>query len=164
MKIIGLFKVLLVTLLVCGLTPVTAKKSKKAKKDKQEKEAEEKIVVLPPIDKDAQAPKGVDKKLMSDDPDYGYTDQKPIRVGSKEEFGGPAAEQAYLNLLLDAQGNKVKYKRLFSGGNDPEGTILDCYEVTVSSGTKVRLWISMYAPKNKPSKQPAPVGFYKAKK
>lgn len=130
-----------------------------------EKEAKtiRKQLVLPVIDKKVKPPKGVDLKLMSDDVEYGYTDKKPIRVGSKEEHGGPKAEQHYLNLLLDPDGKKVSYKRLFSGGNDPEGHMLDCYELTTSAGKKVKLWISMYHPKNKPQKQLAPVGFYKLK-
>lgn len=134
--------------ILIGLTPLIAS-------------ADEKPKVLPAIEKTAKHPKGINKKLMSEDPDYGYSDQKPIRVGSEDEFGGPKAEQQYFDSLLDSKGEPVKYTRLFSGGNDPEGTILDCYEVTISTGEKVRLWISMYAKKNDPDKQPAPVGFYK---
>lgn len=131
--------------------------------EEKEKEAPVKKegVALPAIDKAAKAPKGVNKRLMSEDVEYGYSDQKPIRVGSRDEYGGPKAERAYLESLLDAKGEKISFKRLFSGGNDPEGHMLDCYEVTTSDGSKVRLWISMYHPKNKPEKQPAPVGFYK---
>ncbi|GAA5495925.1 hypothetical protein Rhal01_02106 [Rubritalea halochordaticola] len=116
---------------------------------------------LAAIEKTAKHPKGVNLKLMSEDADYGYSDKKPIRVGSKEEFGGPQAEREYFATLLDAAGKPVKVQRLFSGGNDPEGHVLDCYEVETSTGVKVKLWISMYHPKNKPEKQPAPVGFYK---
>ena len=124
-------------------------------------EVTEKAIVLPAIDMKAKAPKGVNKKLMSEDVEYGYSDKKPIQVGSKEEYGGPQAEQDYLDSLLDSKGKKIRYKRLFSGGDDSEGNPLDCYEVTTSDGIKVQLWISMYHPKNKPEKQPAPVGFYK---
>jgi len=69
-----------------------------------------------------------------------------------------------LSLLLDARGKRVKFKRLFSGGNDPKGSILDCYEVITSDETKVKLWISMYSQNINPYKQQAPVGFYKLKK
>ena len=144
---------ILVATLVLGLTPSSvAEVTKEVKREH---------VVLPAIEKGAKAPKGVNRKLMSGDVDYGYTDQKPIRVGSDEEFGGPKAERAYLDSLLDSKGKKVSYTRLFSGGNDPEGHSLDCYEITTPDGVKVRLWISMYHPKNRPEKQPAPVGFYK---
>lgn len=120
-------------------------------------------VRLPAIPADAKHPGGVNLKLMSEDPDYGYSDQKPIRVGSKEEYGGPDAEREYLRSLLDARGRPVTFKRLGSGGNDPEGHMLDLYEIRTSDGKKVLLWISMYHPKNDPAKQPAPVGFYKRK-
>jgi len=119
---------------------------------------------LPPIDKKADHPAGVNLKLLSEDATYGYSDLNAIKVGSKDEFGGPAAERAYLELLLDASGKPVTFKRLFSGGKSPDGKPLDCYEVTLSDGKTVRLWINMYHPKNDPEKQPAPVGFYKKKK
>jgi hypothetical protein len=119
---------------------------------------------LPPIDKKADHPAGVNLKLLSEDATYGYSDQNAIKVGSKDEFGGPAAERAYLELLLDSSGKPVTFKRLFSGGKSPDGKPLDCYELTLSDGKTVRLWINMYYPKNEPEKQPAPVGFYKKRK
>lgn len=125
--------------------------------------AEEEVKTLPPIEEKAKHPAKVDLKLLSKDATYGYSDQNPIKVGSKDEYGGPDAEHAYLNLLLDAAGKPVKFQRLFSGGKSPDGKPLDCYELTLSDGKKVRLWINMYYPENKPEKQPAPVGFYKKK-
>ncbi len=126
--------------------------------------ADEEPKILPPIDKNAKHPPRVDLKLLSEDPTYGYSDKNPIKVGSKDESGGPAAEREYLSGLLDSKGKPVEFKRLFSGGNSPDGKPLDCYEVTLSDGTKVHLWINMYYPKNKPERQPAPVGFYKKKR
>jgi hypothetical protein len=111
-----------------------------------------------------KVPDGVDPKLTSDDADYGYSEKKPIKVGSKEEFGGPAAERAYLDGLRDEAGKAVKYKRLGSVGKSPEGNIMDLYVVTTSAGKEVKLYIDMYHPKNEPEKQPAPKGFYKVKK
>ncbi len=123
--------------------------------------AEEAPTTLEPISKTAKKPRGVNTKLMSKDPKYGYTMESPILVGSKEEYGGPAAEKEYFESLLDATGKPVKFVRKASGGAGPEGKPLDIYEVTVSDGTTVTLYISMYHPKNKPEKQAAPVGFYK---
>ncbi len=123
--------------------------------------AKDKTIVLAPIEKSAKAPKGVNLKLMSKDPKYGYSEESPILVGSKEEYGGPKAEQAYVKSLLDSTGQPIKYSRRGSGGQGPDGNLLDIYEVTISDGTKVILWISMYHPKNKPEKQLAPIGFYK---
>ncbi|BDS05747.1 hypothetical protein NT6N_07870 [Oceaniferula spumae] len=126
-------------------------------------QAKEPARVLDPIEKSAKHPKGVDLKLMSTDKTYGYSDQNAIKVGSKEEFGGPGAEREYLSSLLDSKGKPITFKRLASGGNSPDGKPLDIYEVTLSDGSKVILWLNMYYPKNKPAKQPAPVGFYKKK-
>ncbi len=44
---------------------------------------------------------------------YGFTEGNPIKVGTGTE-GGPANQRAYLNLLRDAQGEPIKYKRLSS--------------------------------------------------
>ncbi len=117
----------------------------------------------PAIAKDAKHPAGVDLKLMSDDASYGYTEKNPIKVGSKEEYGGPQAERDYLESLLDTAGKPLKFRRLGSGGASAEGKPLDIYEITLSDGGKFQLWIDMYQPKNKPDKQPAPLGLYKKK-
>ena len=135
----------------------------KSKPEPEEKKKKPAVKTLPPIKKDAKHPKRVDLKLMSDDPRYGYTRDNPIRVGSKEEYGGPEAERAFLGSLLDAKGNQVSFKRLGSSGAGPDGNILDVYEVTIEDGSKVKLWIDMYHPDKDPKKQPAPVGFYKSK-
>lgn len=126
--------------------------------------AEEVPKALAPIPEDASHPAGVNLKLMSDDPTYGYSQKNPIKVGSKEEYGGPKAEREYLDSILDKTGKTVKYKRLGSGGANGKGNPLDIYEVTLSSGEKIILWIDMYHPKNQPAKQPSPVGLYKRKK
>ena len=42
------------------------------------KEESEKITHLPKIDPKAKAPKGVNKRLMSDDISFGYTQENPI--------------------------------------------------------------------------------------
>jgi hypothetical protein len=123
--------------------------------------AEEAPKAPPPISKDAKHPAGVNVKLMSDDPTYGYSEKNPIKVGSKDEYGGPKAEREYLDSLLDSTGKAVKYERRGSGGANAEGKPLDIYEIILSSGDKFTLWIDMYQPKNKPEKQPSPVGLYK---
>ena len=126
--------------------------------------AEEKLKTLEPISKTAKHPKNVNLKLMSTNPKYGYSDSVPIKVGHNKDFmKGPASQRAYFETLLDSKGNPVSYKRLFSGGNSPDGNSLDCYEITLKNKTKVRLWIDMYFEKNDPKLQPAPVGFYKKK-
>ena len=123
--------------------------------------AEEAPKTPPPISKEAKHPPGVNMRLLSEDPTYGYSEKNPIKVGSKDEYGGPKAEREFLDSLLDSTGKAVKYKRLGSGGANAEGKPLDIYEITLSGGEKFRLWIDMYQPKNKPEKQPSPVGLYK---
>ena len=120
-----------------------------------------KPVVLPPIEADAKHPKRVNLKLMSKDPSYGYTKENPVKLGSKDENRGPRSEREFLDSLLDASGEPVSYSRVGNVGAGEDGHIIDLYEVTVSDGKKVRLYIDMYHPENKPAKQPAPVGFYK---
>ncbi len=150
------FAILVLSVSSLSVSPVFAEQT--AEKPKEEPE---KITRLAKIDPKAKAPKGVNKRLMSDDISFGYTQENPILVGSKDEYGGPRAQRAYFDLLLDSKGKKVSYQRLASGGVGPDGNLIDIYEVTVSDGTRVTLWISMYFPKNKPEKQKAPVGFYK---
>jgi hypothetical protein len=105
----------------------------------------------------------IDPAMTSDDPDYGFTEKKPTKVGSKEEFAGPAAERAYLNELRDEKGKLISYKRVGSVGKSAEGNPLDLYEVTTSTGKQVKLYLDMYHPQNAPAKQLAPKGFTKQK-
>src|SRR5688572_16113526 len=101
-------------------------------------------------------PAGVNPRLTSDDADYGHSKQKPIKVGSKDFAGGPAAERAYLDTLRDEAGKPVTYQRQGSVGAGPDGNVLDAYEVTTSTGRALTLYIDMYHPKSDPKKQPAP--------
>lgn len=108
-------------------------------------------------------PAGLDPKLSSDDPEYGYTRNKPIKVGSSEEFGGPTAERAYLSSLRDEVGKPVKFSRVGSVGAGADGHVLDNYMVRTSTGRTITLYIDMYHPENDPLKQLAPKGLFKAK-
>ncbi len=74
----------------------------------------------------------------SDDKKYGFTSEKPVKVGTGPD-GGPANNRAYLDLLRDANGKPVKYERkgsccpyetengLFGSG------MLDKYEITFTN-------------------------------
>jgi hypothetical protein len=44
---------------------------------------------------------------------YGFTGELPVKVGIGPK-GGPANQRAYLDLLRDSGGNKIKYSRLGS--------------------------------------------------
>ena len=86
---------------------------------------------------------------VSDDPEYGYTEKKPIKVGGVTE--GPSRERAYLQLLRGPNGESVTFQRNGSccGFETPNGLLgggmLDIYEVTITGSDKpVTLYINMY--------------------
>ncbi len=114
----------------------------------------------PPV---VEAPKGVNPKLTSTDPDYGYTKEKPVKVGGKTGDDGPAAERAYFSSLRDEAGKPLTFHRIGSFGAGPDGNILDGYECTTSTGRKLTIYIDMYHLKKDPLKQLAPKGLFKAK-
>jgi hypothetical protein len=118
----------------------------------------------PPPRMKKPVPAGVDPKLTSDDADYGYTKDKPIKVGTPGMVGSPPAERAYLDLLRDDDGKPVKYRRLGNVGFNKDKHIIDQYLATTAAGKEYRLYLDMYYPDNDPAKQPAPKGFYKARR
>ena len=107
---------------------------------------------------EVKPPGGVDPKLSSADPEYGYSQKKPVKVGN-----GPSGERAYFSTLLDEAGQPVKFSRLGSYGPGPDGNILDGYEVKTSTGRTLTIYIDMYHAKNDPRQQLAPKGLFKAK-
>lgn len=69
---------------------------------------------------------------------YGFTEKDPIMVGQGPD-GGPANQRAYMNLLRDKMGKRIRYERLGSccqyksksGGAFGLGMgMLDIYEIT----------------------------------
>lgn len=112
-------------------------------------------------EKAAKPPAGVNPKNTSTDADYGYTKEKPIKVGSKEEYGGPKAEKEYLAMLRDEAGKPVTFERQGNVGPGADGNIIDAYEVKTSTGRTIILYMDMYHPRNDPKKQLAPKGLYK---
>lgn len=87
----------------------------------------------------------------SSDPEYGYSQEKPVMVGGVEKLEGPMNERRYLNALAGPYGEIISYTRLgscchfrsprgFSGGG-----LLDIYEITwEGQETPVRLYLNMY--------------------
>jgi len=71
----------------------------------------------------------------ADNDKYGFTSKKPIKVGAGPD-GGPANQEAYLDLLRDPQGKSIKYERLGSccEYESPNGLLgmamLDIYKIT----------------------------------
>jgi tetratricopeptide (TPR) repeat protein len=84
---------------------------------------------------------------------YGFTQEKPIKVGTGPD-GGPANERAYFDLLRDMSGNPVSYTRVSSccaypSKNAPLGlAMLDKYELRFhdKDGTEktVNVYVSFY--------------------
>ena len=87
----------------------------------------------------------------STDPDYGYTEAKPVQVGGAAQEEGPYHERKYLNGLRGPNGEDVTYRRIMScchfktpNGYDGVG-LLDVYEVNWEGAEKpVRLYLNMY--------------------
>jgi hypothetical protein len=90
---------------------------------------------------------------QSTDKTYGFTPKNPIKTGTGPN-GGPANQRAYLDLLRDAQGNPIKYKRLgsccsYKSENGLFGmAMLDRYEITYKNEKgkkkKVVIYLSFY--------------------
>ena len=116
---------------------------------------------VPAAPEQEKAPAGVDPLLSSADPEYGYSREKPIKVGAGG--GGVASERMYLSTLRDEAGKPVQFKRRGSFGVGPYGNVLDGYEVQTSTGRTVLLYIDMYHSDSDPVAQLAPKGLYKMK-
>lgn len=117
----------------------------------------------PPPPKEVNGvPDGVDPTMTSRDPLFGLTREKPVRVGSRDELGGPKAQREYFESLRDGSGHPVEFRRVGNAGPGPHGSIVDIYEVKTRDGETTRVYIDMYHPDHAPANQPAPAGFFKA--
>lgn len=105
----------------------------------------------------------VDLSYTSLDPDYGFTEGKPLMLGGFMR-GSPyeGAHIEYFDSLLGPQGQRVVVKRLGSccGFEDASmpfgGGMLDMYEVTYKGQKKpVVIYVNLY----RFEKPLAPVGF-----
>lgn len=89
----------------------------------------------------------------ADSKKYGFTSDLPLKTGLGPD-GGPANQRAYLNLLRDAKGKSIEYKRLgsccaYESENAILGmALLDKYEITYldSKGIEQKdiVYISFY--------------------
>ena len=92
-------------------------------------------------------------RTQATDPDYGFTANKPVKVGGGPE-GGPTNQRAYLNLLRDGRRERVGFVRAGSCCAYPSENgflglaLLDRYEVRFrdAKGKKQKtvIFISMY--------------------
>lgn len=90
---------------------------------------------------------------VSQDPEYGYSEKKPVEVGGVDKRDGPLNERRFLNALMGPNGEAVSYQRAGSccptkSNNDPFGfgmVMLDKYRVTWEGSTDtVSIYINMY--------------------
>jgi tetratricopeptide (TPR) repeat protein len=89
----------------------------------------------------------------ADNKEYGFTSEKPIKVG-KGPDGGPGNNRAYLNLLRDAMGKPISYERkgsccAYESKNGFMGmALLDHYEIKYlnekGKKKKASVYISFY--------------------
>lgn len=87
------------------------------------------------------------------DAKYGFTEENPVKVGAGPD-GGPANQRDYLELIRDAKGKPIKYKRLgsccfYKTENGIAGMgMLDQYEITYQNEEgiekKAVVYISFY--------------------
>ena len=90
------------------------------------------VEILPSQTKPANTPALETKKdqdcQFSSDPDYGFSPDNPIQVGSNQLSDGPERELIYLLTLRGPQGEEVFYTRQSPEFNQA-GTIVDPYLV-----------------------------------
>ena len=102
-----------------------------------------------------EAPPGVDPKLTSTNPEYGYSKDNPIKVESS------SAQLLYLSKLRDEAGKPLRFKRAGSVGAGADDHVIDRYDVETSAGRKFMLYLDMYHPESAGEKQLAPSGLFK---
>jgi len=80
---------------------------------------------------------------VSSDPDYAYTQDKPVQVGG-DFLEGPARARAYLNALAGPNGEAVRYERTGSLVA-ADGTVLDGYEISIAGlDQTVTIFVDQY--------------------
>lgn len=81
---------------------------------------------------------------VSDDAEYGYTKDTPIRVGGLPIYGA-SRQQRYLRALVGPAGQPITFKRRGSLAPNRDGVIIDLYEVTYAGLDKpIELYLDFY--------------------
>lgn len=121
--------------------------------------------IYPTVDNLEIADKAYILTKVSDDPEYGYTAKKPIKVASiKSDENIARNEYLYMNALLGPNGEEVEFHRTGSccayKSDSPKAflgsALLDKFEVTTKgSNEKKILYLDMY----ESGLVVAPVGF-----
>ena len=98
---------------------------------------------------------------VSTDPEYGYTKEKPVKLGPMGQMLGPSASRHYLKALRTKNGRAFEFRRNGSVGEGADGHVIDHYFLTSRPGEDIGIYIDMYHPENDPDFQAAPVGMTK---
>ncbi|HUF23234.1 MAG TPA: hypothetical protein VMN81_03820 [Vicinamibacterales bacterium] len=81
---------------------------------------------------------------VSDDAEYGYTQENPIKVGGTPMYG-PARQRRFLQALAGPAGQPLTFKRRGSLAPTADGIIIDLYEVTYPGLEKpIELYLDLY--------------------
>lgn len=82
---------------------------------------------------------------LASDPNYGTSQELPIRVGNTNLYDGAAREEAYLQTLRGPNGELVRYERL-DALMLADQSILDVYQVSYDGLEKpLTLYLDMYS-------------------
>ena len=83
--------------------------------------------------------------LVASDPEYGFSPEKPIRVGNVNLYDGISRMEAYLNTLRGPNMEEISYIRLSPSYNAAE-EIVDAYQITYAGlSAPLTLYFSIYA-------------------
>ena len=83
--------------------------------------------------------------LIASDPEYAFSPENPIRVGSVNMYDGIARMEAYLNTLRGPNLEEISYIRLNPQYNADE-EIVDAYQISYAgSGDPITIYFSIYS-------------------
>lgn len=91
-------------------------------------------------------------------PDYGYTKENPVKLGSPDFTEGPSMSRVYLRRLRDANNQPFRFERIGNVGPGADRHIVDLYRLIDSNGVEHRVYIDMYHPELNPLTLKAPKG------
>jgi hypothetical protein len=100
---------------------------------------------------------GSDGHIAHKESGYGLSLRNPVKLGSRDEFGGPEAERIFLWHLEDEAARRYRWTREGDVGPGPDGHIVDVFSSNEAGSTKI--YIDMYHPNIHPFKATPPEGF-----
>jgi len=90
-------------------------------------------------------PGSVPACLIATDPEYAFSPENPIRVGSVNLYDGVSRMEAYLNTLRGPNMEEINYIRINPQYN-AENEIVDAYQINYAgSGEPITIYFSIYS-------------------